>query len=689
MLGLSKINITMKNKSVSVLIIEDNEDDALLEINELINGGFNVAFERIETLEAMKVAMAGKTWDCVIADYSLPGFSGLDALEELKASGIDIPFILISGTIGEEIAVAAMKAGAHDYIMKSNLRRLVPAFEREIREARMRDLKKQAEEAVRYERTLLRTLVDNLPDLIYIKDTKCRKIVSNKADVEFMGRTSETEVIGKTDLELFTDETGKKSYEDDLFVLKNNRPVFNREEEFTDATGKPRWLLTSKIPIYNKQSQITGLVGLGHDITDRKLAEFTLQKQNDEYLALNGEYLALIEEQKESLQHIQRINKQLAIEKDKAEESDKLKSIFLANMSHEIRTPLNAIIGFSGLLKRLDLTPDKTDKFIGIIQSSGEQLLTIISDILEISKIEAGQITISYEPVNIGNLSEELFLRYKKQAELKNLDLSLTMGNQDKNIVTRTDGNRVRQILGNLLDNAVKFTPAGKIDFGFIIKGNFIEFFVKDSGIGIAPENHSLIFRPFRQVRASKTDVYGGNGLGLSISKALAEKLGGNIALDSEFGNGSTFIFTIPYSKDTKISLLKEPATEPGLDRNWNNHIILVAEDELNNYLYIEEILSFTNVQVLHAWDGKQAVDLVKENPKISLVLMDIRMPVMDGYKATPQIKKLRPTLPVIAQTAYSFKDKKENARKIGFDDFIIKPVEQNYFIKVISSYLD
>ena len=677
------------NESVRVLIIEDNEDDALLEVDELMNGGFNIVFERVETREAMRAALTNCTWDCIISDYSLPRFSGLDALKELNATGEDIPFILISGTMGEETAVAAMKAGAHDYIMKNNLKRLIPAFERELREARVRNSKRQAEEAVRFERSLLRTLIDNLPDLIYIKDAGCRKIAANKADIEFTGYTSEAEIIGKTDLEIFTGDTGKRGYEDDLSIIKNGRPTLNQEEEFFDATGKKRWLLTSKIPIHNGHGQISGLVGLGHDITERKQFELALKKQNDEYFALNEEYVALNEELTESLERIQKMNTELIIAKERAEESDKLKSAFLANISHEIRTPLNAIMGFSGFLKDGDLANEKTEKFVDIIQSSGQQLLTIIEDILDISKIEAGQITISSEVVNIAKLLKELYQQFKKSAELKNLDLLLIMDYPSDGIITSTDENRLRQILGNLLDNAIKFTPSGEVEFGYTVEGNLIEFYVRDTGIGIAQEHQSMIFKPFRQVETEISRTYGGNGLGLSISKALVEKLSGTISLNSELGKGTTLLFTIPFVKCIEPNSQAKLITEQELSQNWENHTILVAEDELYNYAYIEAILSTTNVKVLHAWDGKEAVELVKAHSDISLVLMDIKMPVMDGFTAMRQIKELRPQLPVIAQTAHAFSDEKERALKSGFDSYLIKPVSQKSFMEIIGSYLN
>ena len=415
----------MKNK-IRVLIIEDNTDDSILEIDEIKRGGFDIVYEQIETRAAMREALRNKSWDFIISDYSLPQFSGLDALNELKESGLDIPFVLISGTIGEDTAVAAMKAGAHDYIMKNNLSRLVPAFDRELKEADLRHQKRQADEAL-------------------------------------------------------------------------------------------------------------------------KSSMHSLKIQIAEYRILNSQYLKLNKELKESLEQIQKMNTELFISKNKAEESDKLKSAFLANMSHEIRTPLNGILGFSNLLNEPDLTEQRKAEYIEIINSNGEQLLTIINDILDISKIEAGQISIYTEAVNINEIMNALLQQFRDHAELKNLVLTLIPNNLEGKVVIYTDANRLRQVLYNLLSNAIKFTPEGFVEFGFIHKGNFIEFYVKDSGIGIAPEDQSIIFKPFRKVENSLTVTYGGIGLGLPISKALVEKLGGTLTLISDSGKGSTFIFTIPY----------------------------------------------------------------------------------------------------------------------------------------------
>jgi len=679
---------------VRVLVIEDNEDDSILEIDQLRRGGFKIIFERVETREELNHALDEKSWDCIISDYSLPQFSGLEALAELKKSGKDIPFILISGTIGEETAVDAMKAGASDYLMKNSLNRLLPAFERELREAESRRQKRQAEGAIQFERILLRTLIDNLPDFIYVKDSDCRIMVANKSSIEFMGYASESQIIGKTDLDIFTDENGNRGYAQDLAVIQTGFPILNREEEFIDTKGNRRWLLTTKIPLHSENGKISGLVGLKHDITIRKQIEFELReseqsliRQNTEFQILNDEYLALNEELTESFNRIQKMNEELTISKNKAEESDRLKSAFLANMSHEIRTPLNAILGFSGLLRDVHDDKEKTDEFVEIIESSGQQLLNIINDLLEISKIETGQITITPATVNINKVMRELFNQYSKQTELKGLDLLLFEEYKD-DFYTVTDENRLKQILYNLMNNAIKFTSEGKIQFGYSVEDEYIRFSVTDTGIGLSENDKAIIFKPFRQVETGSTRSYGGNGLGLSISKALVEKLEGKLSVESESLKGSTFSFTIPYIEITVPKKIQDTLTEGVKNHKWDHHTILVAEDEMFNYSYIEEILSHTRVNILHAWDGREAVEFVRRHPEISLVLMDIKMPEMDGYTATRLIKKMRPQLPVIAQTAYALSENRENTIQAGFDHYISKPVSHNFFIKILDNYL-
>ncbi len=412
-----------------------------------------------------------------------------------------------------------------------------------------------------------------------------------------------------------------------------------------------------------------------------------LLQRNTEYNNLSTDYSDLTKELTESLNHVLNINDELINAKAKAEESDNLKSAFLANISHEIRTPMNAIMGFSEFLLQPRLSKAKIKDFVQIINSSSHQLLSIINDIIDSSKIETGQLTINYELVNINNLLNELFIMYKKLAELKNLSLHNSYERPNDLIQVYTDGNRIKQIFCNLLNNAIKFTKEGKIEIGYRIKGNFIELYVKDTGIGIAEENQALIFQRFKQVKQTGDVIYGGTGLGLSISKALIEKMGGTITVNSKPGIGSAFIFAIPFIRKTEDnnSLIEDKS---GKHINWNKKIILLVEDEINNHAYFEELLSDTNVKVLHAWDGKEAIEQIKKYSDISLVLIDIKMPILDGYKATQIIKQIRPKLPVIAQTAYALSNDREQALKAGCDNYFAKPIDKGVFIEVLNSYL-
>lgn len=389
----------------------------------------------------------------------------------------------------------------------------------------------------------------------------------------------------------------------------------------------------------------------------------------------------------ESLNQIQNINNELIISKNKAEESDRLKSAFLANMSHEIRTPLNAIMGFSEFLLQPDLSRENLDDFVQIINSSSRQLLSIISDIMDISKMETGQFSIGSEIVNVNKLMTDLFITYKKIVDFKNLHLEYSCDRPNDLIQTRTDGNRIKQVICNLLNNAIKFTKEGKIEFGYKMKKNFIEFYVRDTGIGIDSEFHALVFERFRQVDAAKNQINSGNGLGLSISKALVEKMGGTISVDSKLGVGSIFLFTIPYVNETENSITSELTFESE-KCNWIEKTILLVEDEVNNHAYAEQLLKVTKVNLLHAWDGSEAVDIVRCYPNISLVLMDIKMPIMDGYEATRLIKQIRPKLPIIAQTAYALSQEREQALEAGCDNYITKPIDKVLFMNLLNSFL-
>jgi len=494
-------------KQIRVLIIEDSEDDAFLEINELIIGGFDIVWERVETREAFLSAIS-KSWDCIISDYSLPKYSGTEALEEYKKSGLDIPFIIVSGTIGEETAVAAMRGGAHDYILKDKMQRLAPAIERELREAEIRRQNKQAEEEIRK----FKLGIERSSDIVFITDPEGVIRYANKSFEKVYGFSQE-ETIGKTPRILKSGTIPLERYENFWSTLLR-KDVFSGEILNKTKDGHLLTVEVSHNPILNENDSIIGFLAVHRDITARKLAEVELIKA-----------------------------------KEKAEESDRLKSAFLANMSHEIRTPLNSIIGFSELIIDPSFELEQHSKFAKLINVSGNNLLAIITDIMDISKIESGQIQITKTQFPVNKLINSIYNEYVFKAIEKGIELRIDNLIQKMEVIINTDYSRLKQIIEKLVVNAIKFTERGVIEVGIKKVGNYIQFQVVDSGIGIPKEFHEKIFERFRQVEAADTRKHGGNGLGLPISKGLVELLGGAIWLESELGKGSTFYFLIPITE--------------------------------------------------------------------------------------------------------------------------------------------
>ena len=523
----------------------------------------------------------------------------------------------------------------------------------------MEDLKaevgerKNIEEKLQAERNLLRTLIDSLPDTIYIMDKECRKVVANKAEVSYLGLKAEAEIIGKTDLELFPGETGKLFHANNLFVLKSGKPVIDLEENFIGKKGEEHWLLTSQYPLYDSNGQVTGLLGTGHDITKRKKAE-----------------------------------EELIRARDKAEESDRLKTAFLHNISHEIRTPMNAIIGFSALLSEPGLDSVDQKSFVETITRSSNQLLAIVSDIIEISNIEAGILKIYKNEFNLNPLLDKLYKQFNPNALEKGIEFRYETAFADTKDYIQTDSSKLSQILSNLLNNAFKFTTKGQISFGYNQKNDHLGFYISDTGIGIAEDQYSNIFERFYQVESSVSRQYEGTGLGLPISKAYVELLGGEIWLTSEKGKGSVFYFNIPFTQTGRSELSDKKVVKPEIAVINHKKTVLVAEDEETNYFLMVELLSSLNINLIHARNGKEAVGICESDKQVDLVLMDIKMPVMDGYEATMIIKNLRPGLPVIAQTAYAFESDREKAINAGFDDYISKPFKRESLISVIKKHL-
>jgi PAS domain S-box-containing protein len=641
--------------------------------------------------------------------------------------------------------------------------------------------KKLAEETLEYERNLLRTVIDNIPDRIYAKDNEFRFLLNNKAHIEALGVNSIDDALGKTDFDFRPAAVANKYLELDKKVIETGQAQHNYEEKVLLPSGKEAWLLMSKIPLKDYSGTTKGLIGISRDITKQKESElkirqsefmlaksqsvakigsyyfniptgkWTSSKALDEIFGIDENFDRSIEgwisfthpEHKElMLDHlinyviagknqfnqeykiirngeecwvhglgelefdengnpiwmigtIQDISTrkhtelQLIEAKERAEESDRLKTAFLQNMSHEIRTPMNAIMGFSEILSKQFGDREKLEKYTGIIVQRCKDLLELINEILDVAKIESGQLTIYEEECNIRNLFNDLKTVFKEYS-LRNNKLNIDFCVVDEcftaeNIVI-TDEGKLKQIFINLIENAYKFTQKGKIEIGceHLASEKYV-FYVSDTGIGIPKDKHDIIFDRFIQVSHDTSRLYGGTGLGLSIVKGLINLLKGKIWLESEPENGTTFYFTIPlkFSKNTFLNLKNQTINiKPDVSGT-----ILIVEDEVFNAEYLQEIFSNTNYKTIFTDSGYKSVEIATTN-EIDLVLMDIRLYDLNGYDATRMIKAKKPNLKILALTAYAAPSDEQKAIDAGCDAYISKPVNAARLIQKINDII-
>jgi PAS domain S-box-containing protein len=504
---------------------------------------------------------------------------------------------------------------------------------------------KQAKDLAQENENFVTGILENIPEMIFVKDAKTTNFVlANKAVEENMGWKRE-EMIGKNESDLFPKDLAKILLKQGQTVLDTNT-VFQQEETLPTKNGL-RIFNTKKLPILDHNGLPKFLLGVTEDITAKKAAE-----------------------------------KELIDAKEKAEESNRLKIAFLQNISHEIRTPMNAICGFTNLMLEPDLSDDQKANYSSIVRSNCDHLLTIITDVLTISSVETKQMKVTIQEVNLNQLMDELSQIFKPAATSFSLTFENTTDIPENQAYVFTDRTKLTQILSNLATNALKFTKEGSIEINCHLDTDNMVFYVKDTGIGFNPEKKDTIFERFRQANDEINKTYGGTGLGLAISKAFVELMGGQIGVESTFGKGSTFQFTLPYNAASPIEL------EPISPIAWSHgHTILIAEDEDINYLFLETLLQPMNWKLIRARNGQEAVDMVHADPSIRLILMDIRMPIMDGYQAAILIKEFRPDLPILAQTAYANNFEIEKYRAV-FDDYMTKPLRIQILKQKISKFL-
>ena len=495
---------------------------------------------------------------------------------------------------------------------------------------------------------LMDAILNNIPVYLFVKDPEddFRYLYWNKAFASH-SKIPASKALGHTDFEVFPEhENAEKFHRDDLELIRT-RERMEMQETYVTATGETRIVQTLKtlVPLEGRAPLI---IGISWDITN-----------------------------------MQNIEQELVQARIKAEQSDRLKTAFLANMSHEIRTPLNAIVGFSRLMTIADNAEDEK-LYSDIINQNSEILLQLINDILDLAKIEAGTLEYIRYPMDLGELCRNVYEMHKDRVQT---GVVLILDNKDTSLIINEDQNRIMQVVTNLITNAIKFTFKGEIRFGFEVRKEYIDFYVKDTGMGISEEKIKMIFERFVKLNT----FVQGTGLGLAICRVIVEKLGGEITAESKLNEGSTFRFTIPYKAGKKCpeseKATKCPesgSTEPR--KVLQRRTVLVAEDVDSNFLLLKTLLG-KRCNLLWAKNGEDAVNQFKEHQP-DLILMDIKMPHMDGLEATRLIRSYSKEVPIVALTAFAFESDKDRAIEAGCDDCLTKPVSQNALEKVLDKYV-
>jgi signal transduction histidine kinase/DNA-binding response OmpR family regulator len=637
-----------------ILVVEDDESLNRLLQSVLERAGYFV--DRALTGNKAIEVIEQNDYCLLLLDYELSDMNADELIDMLKTRGVSIPFIIVTGQGNESIAVRMMKLGARDYLVKEGdyLDLLPHIIQSHINELELENKYLNSQQQLKESEDKYRSLVEQLLSIyesitepIFVTDLDtCEIIFSNSAFKEHFGPLKKVSCF--------------------KHIHQNDQPC-----EFCPVP----YLQQQNIQAYywEYQNQINKRWYRCLD----KIIQWPDGKNVHFQLAFDISGIKLTE-------------KELIKAKEQAEESDRLKTTFLANMSHEIRTPMNAIIGFTNILLTQEFDRERQNEFLTIVQQRSNDLLQIINDILDISRIEVGQMEIIETAGSLADMFQEIRQFYEtKEYLLENkkpiqFQTKFSLPSKHSNVIT--DFVRVKQIIQNLLDNAFKFTSSGVVEFGCDLNNKKeILIYIKDTGIGITPEQMPIIFNHFIQGDANLTRRTGGAGLGLSISKGLVEIMQGKIWLESVVNQGSTFYFTIPFKP---VNQLNEVTDLEVITYDWKGKTILVVEDDFYNSTLITEFLDKTGVHCLYAKKGSEAMELFYKEANIDLILMDIRLPDASGLELTKLMKASKPGCIVIAQTAYAFDNDKELCINHGCNDYITKPLNKAKLLQMIDEYL-
>jgi len=522
-----------------------------------------------------------------------------------------------------------------------------------------------------FERYLFSTLMDHIPDAIYFKDMESRFIRINRAQSNRFNLKDSNDAIGKTDFDFFDYEHASQAYEDEKRILETEKPLIGLEEKETWPDGSVTWVSTTKMPLYNEEGELVGTFGISRDITDRKLAQ---------------------EKLKDTLDQLKKANQIADRERKKADLANRAKSEFLARMSHEIRTPMNGVIGFTDMLLDTDLTEEQMD-YVRTINRSGEALINLLNDILDFSKIEAGELTfdpIDFDPeITLFDICDLIAPRIiNKPVEI--------LCRIDENIpgFIKCDPGRFRQVITNLLGNAAKFTEEGEIEISLEAEEEKDEqiklhISVRDTGIGIPKKKQKSIFNAFQQVDGSTTRKYGGTGLGLTICRQIAKKMGGDIWVESQTGKGSIFHFTCWASKSKKK--FKKEISSKLLD----GARVLLVDDNPTNLDILSRQLESAKIKVTTVKDPKEVIPMIEDHYKkqepFDICILDIQMPGISGFDLARKIRKLKEPLSRLLLLAFSSStlSRSKKFREVGFNGYLPKPIRKQKLLNMLGSLLE
>jgi len=510
--------------------------------------------------------------------------------------------------------------------------------------------RKQAEIALRKSEEKYRRIFDNVQD-VYYETSIAGMILEVSPSIEILtgGQNKMNDLIGKSIYDFYSDPNERQII---MTELKEKGFVADFEVELRNNKGLHIPCSISAKLILDSNGLPEKIIGSMRDITDRKNVSDTLR-----------------------------------LAKEKAEASDRLKTEFLNNISHEVRTPLNGILGFAEIISLQDLTEEEKKESIAMLYESSNRLLNTITNYMDISLITSGSLSVNKKDFSPAVMLRKIFNNFEHACLNKRLELFLDIPEQSENYFINSDPEICQKIISHLLDNSVKFTEKGNIHIGFNLKVEQLEFFVKDTGIGINSGFFNIIFDRFMKEAQGLYKVTEGSGLGLSIAKGMSDAIGGNIKLESEPGVGSCFFLAIPIIKDTKVSLPITPGKDYG--KTIAGSTILIAEDDETNFYYLNALITReTGAKILHASNGKEAIELFNANPDIKLILMDIKMPVIDGFEATRQIKLISPNIHIIAITAYAMSGDEERIMAAGCDGYLSKPINKKSLLEKIAEFI-